>query len=558
MLYPTASSSISTTPNNHLQSDLIDSDGLSVQSYGCVTVVDTPPGDGSTYKTPILGHVTTTEETHLLFSTHLTPRTGSWRAGLEEAWVRIYFEEFQTKSLSAHPPDFTATCYSCHMPSSSTNLTEYSLAITSTVIVGRLSTEMLAGASLGIMMADITGFSIIQGFAYALDSLLPAAWTSANPSHVGLWTQRILVLMAFLLVDPQVASLAAVYLRFSVPQLPAYAFNAVIRRYFQAQGLLHVPSFITLIVAPINVGLNYALVWGPEPIGIGQVITPWHTLFHSLCIRFIGAPVATSISVMLMSVLYLVYAVFFTSHKAWHRISIQSLHSLPKLLGLALTGVGQSVAEGWYWESIGLEASLLGPMALATQSVLLMTSCTLYQVHYAFGIASSVRVGNLLGANNAVGAAVASKIAVWMSLFGGLIHALILMLANHKVSYLYTSDDQIAALVADLLPLVATYQIVDSLAAVAVGMLRACGKIGTGAVSNFIGYYFIGIPLGVYLTFWQGLGLKGLWIGAAAALVFVAAVLGTVVLRLDWDVQVRQAKERVEDKRLPSEEPAQV
>ncbi|KAG8714394.1 hypothetical protein FRC09_017682 [Ceratobasidium sp. 395] len=543
MLYPTANSNISTTPNNDLQSDPIDGDQLSVQSYGGVTVIGTPPGDGSTYKTPILGHATTTEETPLLLSTPLTSRTGSWRAGLEEAWVLLRYA----------------------IPITCTNLIEYSLAITSIVTVGRLSTEMLAGASLGIMMADITGFSIIQGFAYALDSLLPAAWTSANPSHVGLWTQRMLVLMAFLLMftavkpisvvwlniehvflhlrqDPQVASLAAVYLRFSIPQLLAYAFNVVIRRYFQAQGLLHVPSFITLIVAPINVGLNYALVWGPEPIGIG----------------FIGAPVATSISVMFMSALYLVYAVFFTSHKAWHQISIQSLRSLPKLLGLALTGVGQSVAEGWYWESIGLEASLLGPMALATQSVLLMTSCTLYQVHYAFGIASSVRVGNLLGANNAVGAAVASKVAVWMSLFGGLIHALMLMLANHKISYLYTSDDQIAALVADLLPLVATYQTVDSLAAVAVGILRACGKIGTGAVSNFIGYYFIGIPLGVYLTFWQGLGLKGLWIGAAAALVFVAAVLGTVVLRLDWDVQVKQAKERVEDKRFPSEEPAQV
>ncbi|KAG8744387.1 hypothetical protein FRC12_014814 [Ceratobasidium sp. 428] len=538
MLYPTANSSISTTPNNDLQSDPIDGDELSVQSYGGVTVIGTPSGDGSTYKTPILGHATTTEETPLLLSKPLASRTGPWRAGLEEAWVLLRYA----------------------IPITCTNLIEYSLAITSTVIVGRLSTEMLAGASLGIMMADITGFSIIQGFAYALDSLLPAAWTSANPSHVGLWTQRMLVLMAFLLVpismvllniehvflhlrqDPQVASLAAVYLRFSVPQLPAYAFNAVIRRYFQAQGLLHVPSFITLIVAPINVGLNYALVWGPEPIGIG----------------FIGAPVATSISVMLMSVLYLVYAVFFTSHKAWYRISIQSLHSLPKLLGLALTGVSQSVSDAWYWESIGLEASLLGPMALATQSVLLMTSCTLYQVHYAFGIASSVRVGNLLGADNAARAAIVSKVAVWMSLFGGLIHASTLMLANHKISYFYTSDDQIAAFVAAILPLVAAYQIVDSLTATAVGILRACGKIGTGAVSNFIGYYFIGIPLGLYLTFRQDLGLKGLWIGAAVALVFVAAVLGTVVLWLDWDVQVKQAKERVEDKRLPSEEPAQV
>ncbi|KAG8770596.1 hypothetical protein FRC12_004165 [Ceratobasidium sp. 428] len=89
-------------------------------------------------------------------------------------------------------------------------------------------------------------------------------------------------------------------------------------------------------------------------------------------------------------------------------------------------------------------------------------------------------------------------------------------------------------------------------------MLRACGKLGTGAVSNFIGFYVIGIPLGFYLTFWQGCGLKGLWIGLAAALVFVAAVLGTVVLWLDWDVQVKQAKERVGDKATLGEESAQV
>ncbi|KAG8713583.1 hypothetical protein FRC09_018556 [Ceratobasidium sp. 395] len=538
MSYPTTSSSTPTTPNNYARSGFTNDDQLSVRSYGSVTVIGTPSQNGSTYKIPMLDDVASPEEMPLISAAHLAPRTRSWELSLKEAWLLLRYA----------------------VPVVCTALIEYSLVITSIVTVGRLSTETLAGASLGSMTAGVTGFSIIQGFACALDSLLPAAWTGANPSHVGLWTQRMLVLMAFLLVpisviwsnvehiflrlrqDPQVASLAAVYLKYSIPQLPAYAFNAVIRRYFQAQGLLHVPSFITLTVAPINVGLNYALVWGPEPIRIG----------------FIGAPVATSISLTLMSVLYVVYAVCFTSHKAWRRISTESFRSLPKLLSMALIGVGQSAAEWWSWEFISLGASQLGPVALAAQSVLVMTSSTVYQIPYALGVASSVRVGNLLGANSVAGAAIASRVAAGMALFGGLISASMFMLARHKISYIYTSDDQIAALVADILPLVAAYQIVDGLAAVTAGMLRACGKLGTGAVSNFIGFYVIGIPLGFYLTFWQGCGLKGLWIGLATALVFVAAVLGTVVLWLDWEVQVKQAKERVGDKATPGEESAQV
>lgn len=41
------------------------------------------------------------------------------------------------------------------------------------------------------MTASVSGFSILQGFASALDTLLPSAWTSSNPQLVGLWSQRM-------------------------------------------------------------------------------------------------------------------------------------------------------------------------------------------------------------------------------------------------------------------------------------------------------------------------------------------------------------------------------
>lgn len=41
------------------------------------------------------------------------------------------------------------------------------------------------------MTASVTGYSIIQGFASTLDTMLPSAWTSSQPQLVGLWSQRM-------------------------------------------------------------------------------------------------------------------------------------------------------------------------------------------------------------------------------------------------------------------------------------------------------------------------------------------------------------------------------
>ena len=41
------------------------------------------------------------------------------------------------------------------------------------------------------MTASVSGFSVLQGFSSALDTMLPSAWTSPHPHYVGLWTQRM-------------------------------------------------------------------------------------------------------------------------------------------------------------------------------------------------------------------------------------------------------------------------------------------------------------------------------------------------------------------------------
>lgn len=63
--------------------------------------------------------------------------------------------------------------------------------VASVISLGHLSTLALASATLGMMTASVTGYSLVQGSSSALDTLLPPAWTSNTPHMVGLWTQRM-------------------------------------------------------------------------------------------------------------------------------------------------------------------------------------------------------------------------------------------------------------------------------------------------------------------------------------------------------------------------------
>ncbi|PIL27343.1 transporter [Ganoderma sinense ZZ0214-1] len=442
------------------------------------------------------------------------------------------------------------------LPVFGTHLFEYSLVVASVISIGHLSTTALAASTLGSMTASVSGFSIIQGFASTLDTMLPSAWTSSQPQLVGLWSQRMAVVMAaalvpimfvwwssesillFLKQEPEVARFASIYLKYASFGLPAYAFNAISRRYFQSQGLFNVPTRIILGVAPVNALLNYLLVWGPESLRLG----------------FIGAPIATAISFNLISILSIVYGLFFVPKTAWHPLSMRCFTSLGVLVQLGLSGVGQVASEWWSWELVGLAASQLGPTALATQSVLLVSASTTYQAPFALSVASSVRIGNLLGEENSKRAAVAAKCAIVMSLVISAVWSTMFMIFRYSWAHLFNDDPPVVTLVASILPLVALFQVFDGLSAVTAGILRAAGKQFTGALLNLSAYYVIGIPFGIWLAFWRDMDLHGLWIGLTVSLVYCAAVGVWICMNNDWEREVEKVRLRLEADRKAADD----
>ncbi|KIM54288.1 hypothetical protein SCLCIDRAFT_1222157 [Scleroderma citrinum Foug A] len=433
------------------------------------------------------------------------------------------------------------------LPVFGTHIFEHSMIMASVISIGHLSTIDLAAATMGFMTANITGLSIIQGMANTLDTVLPSAWTSDQPKLVGLWTQRMSILMSIMLIpmlaiwfnaepillalrqEPEIARLAGLYLKWASLGLPAYAFNAISRRYFQAQGLFTVPTRIILCVAPLNIFLNYLLVWGPEPVRLG----------------FIGAPIASSISYNLVSIASVIYGVFFVRKTAWHPITAKAFTDLGFITKLSIGGVGQVASSWWSWELVGIAASFLGAVPLATQSILISTTSSFFQAPYALGIATSVRIGNLLGERNAKRAGVAVRASCLLGVVLAVLFSSTLMTLRHSWGYLFNDDPEVVQLVAAVLPLVALVEIFDNGTALVGGILRASGKQLLGATLNISAYYAIGFPIGFWLTFKWDMQLIGLWLGLNLAMAFSASIGLYISLTTDWNREVEKVMARL-------------
>ncbi|CAH7684662.1 mate-domain-containing protein [Phakopsora pachyrhizi] len=430
-----------------------------------------------------------------------------------------------------------------------THLLENSLLIVSVISVGHLGTIELAAASLANITANCGAISINIGFASALDTLCTQAFTSGNPSRTSHYAMRTLLILCLFLVpefiffwnaeaiflllqqNPPVAQKASQYLRVLSFGLPGYAVFEVTRRWLQSQRLMLPPTIIVLFVAPLNVFLSYLMVWGPETTRIG----------------FIGAPLATAISFTLMGFLGVLYCIFFAPKTAWGGFTRDIFRDLGTNFKLGLSGFTMVASEWWCWEIIGIASSLLGPSTLAAQSIITAISTLLFQFPYATAAAAAVRCGNFLGEGLAQKSKLAAYSAFALGIIVGTINMTFMVCFRRVLGNLFSSEREVVDIVADVLPLVALFQIPDGLSVVLSGVLRGVGKPNIGALINAAGYYVVGLPIGLALTFSTlNLGAYGLWMGMTAAMTSTSIIFTIYVSNMSFEKVMIKSRARMD------------
>ncbi len=420
-----------------------------------------------------------------------------------------------------------------------------SLQTFSVLIVGRLSPEALSVAAFCYMWAMSTAWLIGLGGTTAIDTLASASFTgSKNKTDLGIILQRAFVILtAFYLPvivlwmfsgpifralgqDEYIVRDGSKFMMLLIPGGFGYIYFECMKKYLQAQNIMRPATYVLLITSPINAGLNFLFV-------------------YTFDMGLLGAPLATSISYWLSFLLLLAYARLVDGWDCWGGFDKRCFQNILTFSRIAAFGVVHVGTEWWAFEIVAIVAGQLGTVSLAAQSVIMTADQVMYTIPFGQGVATSARVGNLLGAKDAKGAARAANTAAVLSMALGAVILAILVGTKDNFARIFNDDEDVVRLTAKVLPYVALFQIADGLNGSCGGSLRGMGRQHIGAAVNLISYYGGALPLGVWLAF-HGWGLVGLWLGQCIALYLVGVLEWAIVAFSNWDKQVQNAFDRMD------------
>ncbi|OAA58155.1 Multi antimicrobial extrusion protein [Cordyceps fumosorosea ARSEF 2679] len=392
------------------------------------------------------------------------------------------------------------------------------------------------------MTAAMTCLAPFIGLATSLDTLCAQAYGDGRKHLVGLQCQRcfwflccaaIPVAVLWLssepilarIVDAETARLAGLYLKIMTLSIPAYITFETGKRILQAQGLFREISYIILVVAPINILVNWLLVWKLE-------------------LGFVGAPIGVVISRNLLALLLVLYIRFVDGRQCWGGFDRRALVNWGVMIRLALPGMVMVLAEWLAFELITLLSSRFGTDYLAAQSAIFTIVALLYQIPFSVSVASSTRVASLIGGGAVDSAKVAAQVSVIVS---GLISTLNIVLCTTLRWYiplLLTSDEAVIDIVATTLPVVAVAVFWDGISAGAHGILRGIGKQSIGGPANIFGHYVVALPTSLTLAFYFDWKIKGMWTGITGGLFVVTLMEYFYILKVDWQKAALEARTR--------------
>ncbi|KAJ7156908.1 MOP flippase [Mycena crocata] len=424
-----------------------------------------------------------------------------------------------------------------------------SIQTVSILIAGRLGPDELSDDP-----TFLAGWCVALGGTTALDTLGSQAFTGGNPKDLSIHFQRCIVLLWILLIpvcvfwwfiEPVLLALGQsqelsrdvqTFLRVLIIGAPGYIGFESLKKYLQCQGIMGASTTILVVVFPINIALNIILI-------------------HHTSLGILGSPLALSLTYWLCFVLLGILTWYSSVHRqnaAWGGFQPTAVfhpRSCYLFLKLAIPGILMVGTEWAAFEIVALAAGRLGALPLAAQSVIMTTDQILNTIPFGIGVAASARVGNLIGSREPVAAKYAAHASALVSVVVGLVVMIIMLATKDVYGHLFSDDVDVVRLVAQVMPLVASFQVADGLAGSCGGVLRGQGRQHLGALFNCVAYYLLALPLGITLAFHPRsvLGLQGLWIGQVVALFIVGLGEYYVVWKSDWAMEVRRGAERNEE-----------
>ncbi|KAI9251754.1 mate-domain-containing protein [Phascolomyces articulosus] len=418
------------------------------------------------------------------------------------------------------------------------------------ISAGHLGSTDLSAIALAHVFENLSAKLSSFSLRSALSTLCSQAWTGAkDKSLVGVYLQRglmiyfVICLVIFtiwansdsifkiLKQDPDIAHSTETYLLYQFPGYVAHGCYVITSAFLQAQGIMRATVFALSFSVVFHLIVNYILVYYA---GLG----------------IIGISVALTLNYFMTIGLLALYSAKIEGYegwgdKGWTRQCLKEWgpvlhHFLPASLGSLWSVLGEAL--------ITFSVSYLGKTELAAQAILQRSSLTFFSPGRGLRTALSNRVGNHLGLGSPNEAKRAYFVGAIMALALGIFYTVVLMAYRKSYAYLFTSDDDVAAVVSSVIPVFAVTQTVDMFKSLGTGVLQGLGRQKVIALVSFFSDFVLAIPLCYIFTFKLGGGLVGLWSGIACGNLACAIVqLSYIWIKIDWIREAKHARKRIED-----------
>lgn len=418
-------------------------------------------------------------------------------------------------------------------------LAQMANGVIDTVMAGHASAQDLAGVGIGtslwvpvlLFFAGVLGAlqPTISGHrgAQEFDNIMPTTWQGIYIALAGMVVMiAILVniqpVLTLLQLDPKTNSIAVGYLDSFAWGVPALLLLTALRGLTDGLGHTRVIMAFSVMSTVLNAPLNYMFIYGAD-LGVIQIPA----------MGGIGCGWATSIANWAATLALLVYLNRSKTFAAFHILSgwvAPQIDTIKRLLKLGLPIGFTAFIEVSMFCMIALFLAPLGATTVAAHQIVLNLVSLVFMLPLSLGIAITLRISFLVGAQDHSEARLLARSAFLLALGLGCTNASLLFFGREWFASLYTSDLAVQKIAADLFLLGALFQIADVIQVTMINVQRGYKDTKIPMIIMLLAFWGICLPLGYALTFtnWltsEPMGASGFWTALIVGLICAAILL---------------------------------